>query len=77
MHDYGVIMVFWDTYMIPTFLVLEVPAASVFTTEQCLSSTLKMEAAGSSKTLKYLFQTTWCHLSEHHYYGVPLVGTSN
>jgi len=27
MHDYGVIMVFWDTYMITTILVLEEPAA--------------------------------------------------
>jgi hypothetical protein len=74
MHDDGVIMVFWDTYMLTTFLVLEEPAASVFTTEQCMSYTLKLEAAGSSKPLKYLYQTTWCHLSEHHYHGVRCSG---
>jgi len=67
-------MVFWGTYKITTFLVLEEPAASIFTTEQCVSSILKMEAAGFSKTLKYLYQTTWCHLLEHHYHGVRYSG---
>jgi hypothetical protein len=74
MRDYGVIMVFWDTYMITIFLVLEEPAASILKSEQCMSSTLKMEAAGFSKTLKYLYQTTWCHLSEHHYHGARCSG---
>jgi len=74
MHDYVVIMVFWDTYMMTTFLVLEEPAASIFTTEKFMSCTLKMEAVGSSKTLKYLYQTTWCQLSEYHYHGVRCSG---
>lgn len=74
MHNYVAIIVFRDTYMITTFLVLEEPAASIFTTENCMSYTLKMEAVGSSKTLKYLYQTKWCHLSEHHYHGVRCTG---
>jgi len=39
-----------------------------------MSYTLKMEAAGSSKTLKYLDQNTWCNLSEHHYHGLRCCG---
>jgi hypothetical protein len=41
-----------------------------------LSSTLKMDAGGSSETAANIYQPAWCHISEYSNFQISLVPTS-